>query len=208
MRFPLRLRLNESGTLVRTIIVTTALVIEVVAADDLAVALDRKVLDHLDAGARLVCVVFPELRCAMVYRHNRTFTVLEEQDELNGETVLPGSAVVSPICWNSPRSLSRNLMFEDPHREPENRGAAVSAARPTTASSGSPSRSASTAASIVTTSSPARPTPGCSPRSVCSPPTRRSKSSPLSTRSPDASSAANSRFPSSSKTSTRTSNAP
>ncbi len=69
---------------------TTALVIESVAPDDLANALDRKVLSHLESGAHFVYVVYPKVRRVRVYRRDRSGVTLQENDELSGENVLPG----------------------------------------------------------------------------------------------------------------------
>ena len=49
-----------------------------------------KIGDWLDAGARIVWVIDPERRIARVYRHNGSESLLREQDDLDGEDVLPG----------------------------------------------------------------------------------------------------------------------
>jgi Uma2 family endonuclease len=66
------------------------LAVEVLSPNDLAYEVDAKVEEFLAAGVRLVWVVNPEKRTVRVYRAQGTGTILREQDELDGEDVLPG----------------------------------------------------------------------------------------------------------------------
>ncbi len=64
--------------------------LEVVSPNDLAYEVEKKVADYLQAGVRLLWVVYPNTHGIMVYRHRGAFARLTEADELNGEEVLPG----------------------------------------------------------------------------------------------------------------------
>ncbi len=66
------------------------LAIEVVSPNDLAYEVDTKVREYLNAGVRLVWVINPETREARVHRANGTITGLREDDEFDGEDVIPG----------------------------------------------------------------------------------------------------------------------
>lgn len=66
------------------------LVVEVVAPDDLFYELDVKVQEFLKAGVELVWIINPMSRTALIHRANGTISVLTENDDLDGETVLPG----------------------------------------------------------------------------------------------------------------------
>jgi Uma2 family endonuclease len=52
-----------------------------------------KVQDYLDAGVRLVWVIRPRNRSAMVYHADGSARLLRENDTLDGEDVLPGFSV-------------------------------------------------------------------------------------------------------------------
>jgi Uma2 family endonuclease len=66
------------------------LAVEVLSPNDLAYEVDAKVQEYLTAGARLVWVVNPQARTVEVHRPQGTGTILRENDELDGEDVLPG----------------------------------------------------------------------------------------------------------------------
>jgi Uma2 family endonuclease len=66
------------------------LVVEVVSHNDLAEAVQEKVSDYLAAGVRLVWVVYPTTRLAVVYRPGGTATWVTEHGELDGEDVVSG----------------------------------------------------------------------------------------------------------------------
>jgi Uma2 family endonuclease len=78
------------------------LLAEVVSPNDLAEELDAKVVDYLAAGVRLVWVIYPESRRAIVHRGDGSVSVVNEDGELDGEDVLPGfrcklSRVLPPV---------------------------------------------------------------------------------------------------------------
>lgn len=66
------------------------LVVEVVSPNDTASEIQTKVDEWLQAGARLVWVLYPSTRSAMAYQADGTAHVLHANDSLRGEPVLPG----------------------------------------------------------------------------------------------------------------------
>ncbi|HLJ98241.1 MAG TPA: Uma2 family endonuclease [Gemmataceae bacterium] len=68
------------------------LVLEVVSPSNWAADLMQKILDYLQAGVRLVWVVFPQSRTVLVFRPNHTVSLLTPGNELSGEGVIPGFA--------------------------------------------------------------------------------------------------------------------
>ncbi len=66
------------------------LAVEVVSPSDRFDEVVEKVQEWLAAGTRLVWVALPRTKTIMVYRSNGQVQVLQEDDELNGENVLPG----------------------------------------------------------------------------------------------------------------------
>lgn len=66
------------------------LAVEVVSRHDLYTEVEAKVIDWLEAGARMVVVVNPRKRTATVYRSLTEIVILTEQDTLTGGDVVPG----------------------------------------------------------------------------------------------------------------------
>ena len=66
------------------------LAVEVISPGDLAQEVERKVEDYLQAGTRLVWLIYPVTQTVMVYRAPREIRVCTREDELSGEDVLPG----------------------------------------------------------------------------------------------------------------------
>jgi Uma2 family endonuclease len=66
------------------------LAVEVVSPNDLAVEIDQKVIEYLQAGVPLIWVVNPDSRVVRVHRAVGPVGWLTEADELSGEGVLPG----------------------------------------------------------------------------------------------------------------------
>ena len=74
------------------------LVVEVLSPNDRPGEALAKVADWLSAGTKLVWIVDPERRLARVYRHDGTEALLNADDALDGEDVLPGfSCLVATI---------------------------------------------------------------------------------------------------------------
>lgn len=69
------------------------LAIEVVSPSNTASEMQQKVLEYLDAGARLVWVVHPRGRRVTVHRPSGEARVLGADDELDGGDVVPGFRV-------------------------------------------------------------------------------------------------------------------
>lgn len=66
------------------------LAVEVVSPNDRFDDVVEKVQEYLAAGARLVWVALPRSKSLMVYHPNGDIKILHENDELQGEDVLPG----------------------------------------------------------------------------------------------------------------------
>jgi Uma2 family endonuclease len=65
-------------------------VVEVLSPRDRPGETLTKIGDWLEGGARLVWVIDPERRLARVYRQDGTEAVMREDEQLDGEDVLPG----------------------------------------------------------------------------------------------------------------------
>ncbi|MBI4311830.1 MAG: Uma2 family endonuclease [Chloroflexi bacterium] len=66
------------------------LVSEVVSPSETAASVQAKVENWLEAGVKLVWVVYPDTRSVAVYRSLEDVRVLREGDALSGDPVLPG----------------------------------------------------------------------------------------------------------------------
>jgi len=75
------------------------LVVEVLSPNDRAGEVQGKVSDWLTAGSRLVWVIDPIRRRAVVYRTDGSVALLSEHDALDGEDVLPGFACLLTALW-------------------------------------------------------------------------------------------------------------
>lgn len=65
------------------------LVVEVVSPSDDADDMQLKIKEWLDAGAKMVCYVYPSSRQVVIYRSLRDVRVLTDADTLLGDDVLP-----------------------------------------------------------------------------------------------------------------------
>lgn len=64
---------------------------EVISPNDLAADLEQKITDYLAAGVRLVWILSPGQRTVRVHRgESPMVSLLREDDDLDGEDVLPG----------------------------------------------------------------------------------------------------------------------
>jgi Uma2 family endonuclease len=66
------------------------LAVEVISPNDRVYELDAKLADYRKVRVPLVWVINPESRTATVYRADGSVRILFEDDELNGEDVIPG----------------------------------------------------------------------------------------------------------------------
>lgn len=69
------------------------LAVEVISPDERAEDMERKVLENLSAGVRLVWIVYPSTRSVHVFRAEGRLSVLREAETLDGGDVLPGFSV-------------------------------------------------------------------------------------------------------------------
>lgn len=69
------------------------LAIEIVSPNETAAEIQAKVQDYLTHGTRLVWVIEPGTRTALVYRSDGSARLLRAEDTLEGEDVVPGFAV-------------------------------------------------------------------------------------------------------------------
>lgn len=70
-----------------------ALAVEVVSPSDTSAAVQQKVMDYLEAGARRVWIVDPSTRTVTVHRPDRTARVLRSDETLAGDDVLEDFAI-------------------------------------------------------------------------------------------------------------------
>ena len=66
------------------------LVVEVVSPNDRASEIEEKVRDYLDAGVRLIWVVYPATQTITEHRPSTAVRCLAATDELQGYDILPG----------------------------------------------------------------------------------------------------------------------
>ncbi len=69
------------------------LIVEVRSPSDRWVGIQRKVLEYLDAGVTVVCVLDPTTETARIYRSDRDEEQLKNGDPLTFEDVLPGFSI-------------------------------------------------------------------------------------------------------------------
>lgn len=66
------------------------LAIEVLSPSDTIEALHDKIVDYFDNGSKVVWVINPEERIALVYHSSQPDQLLRAEDKLSGEDVVPG----------------------------------------------------------------------------------------------------------------------
>jgi Uma2 family endonuclease len=66
------------------------LALEVVSPSNMAEDLMQKIEDYLQAGVRMIWVVFPKSRTILVFRPDHSVSMLKPENELSGEDVIPG----------------------------------------------------------------------------------------------------------------------
>src|SRR5262249_50725726 len=69
------------------------LVVEILSPDDQMSRLKEKLRDYFSAGAQVVWVVDPTLRCVLVHRSLMEVTILDDRQILTDEELLPGFSV-------------------------------------------------------------------------------------------------------------------
>jgi Uma2 family endonuclease len=66
------------------------LAVEVISENDVVYEVRRKVRDYLAGGVKLVWEVEPEDRTVLIHRVNGSVQMLQDNDLLSGENVVPG----------------------------------------------------------------------------------------------------------------------
>ncbi len=66
------------------------LAVEVLSPNDLAYDIDRKLLEYLQVGVRLVWIINPNSRVVRIHRADGSCGWLNDRDTLDGEDLLPG----------------------------------------------------------------------------------------------------------------------
>lgn len=79
------------------------LVVEVVSPNDLGESLQERVADFLSAGTRLIWMIYPSARVALVYRLDGSMAYVTETKELVGEDVVPGFKCVLRDVLTNPK---------------------------------------------------------------------------------------------------------
>ena len=77
------------------------LAVEVVSPNDRADAIMEKTEEYLQAGVRLIWMIYPKQRKVLVYRLNGTVQSLTGDDMISGEDVLPGFTLPLNELWPS-----------------------------------------------------------------------------------------------------------
>ncbi len=96
-------RLPDESALVAFPALAPDLVAEVVSPGDTATEVHEKVEEWLEAGVRLVWLLYPARRTVIAYRSHDEIKILSEIDELDGADVLPGfSCKVRDLFPQSP----------------------------------------------------------------------------------------------------------
>lgn len=65
------------------------LAVEVVSPGDKKKDIEEKVQDYLSAGVKLIWTIYPQKQIVVVHRQSKVVSILFENDELEGEDVLP-----------------------------------------------------------------------------------------------------------------------
>lgn len=66
------------------------LAVEVISPTNKAVEVVERLEEYFNAGARLVWVIFPNVKTVYVYESPKKLRILQDGDELDGGSVLPG----------------------------------------------------------------------------------------------------------------------
>ncbi len=83
------------------------LAVEVVSPSDRKKDIEEKIKDYLSAGVQIVWIVYPQNRIAAVYRQNNIVSILREDDEFDGEGVLPNFRFALAELFNNLPEIKR-----------------------------------------------------------------------------------------------------
>lgn len=80
------------------------LAVEVVSPNDKKKDIEDKIQDYLKAGVKLIWIIYPQKQFAAVYRQSKIVSILFENDELEGEDVIPNFTLpLEKIFGNLPQ---------------------------------------------------------------------------------------------------------
>jgi Uma2 family endonuclease len=82
-------KLAKHGITEKFFPVAPDLAVEVVSPSDKKRDIEEKIKDYLTAGVPIVWIIYPQNRVAAVYRQSNIVSILREDDELDGENILP-----------------------------------------------------------------------------------------------------------------------
>lgn len=85
------------------------LAVEVLSPGDLAYDVAEKIDEYLQHGFKLVWIVQPNTRSVTIYRPDGSAALLHEQDEITGESALPGFRCKVAEFFASPSKLVQPL---------------------------------------------------------------------------------------------------
>jgi Uma2 family endonuclease len=88
------------------------LAVEVVSPYDRVVDLEAKIRGYLDAGVRLIWVIYPELASARVFRADGSVQDLGASAVLSGEGVLPGFELPLTALFPGARPVAHTVLPE------------------------------------------------------------------------------------------------
>lgn len=66
------------------------LVVKIISPSETAKRIAEKISDYLQAGTRMLWIVYPEQRQVQEYRQDGALCIYREDDTLDGQEVLPG----------------------------------------------------------------------------------------------------------------------
>jgi Uma2 family endonuclease len=95
--------------------VAPLLAVELLSPTERPMRIMRKVADYLGAGTKIIWMVDPETRSAIVYRPNRIPQLVEAEGTLDGEEVLPGFRRKLGYFFLMPSERRNSPLAEAPH---------------------------------------------------------------------------------------------
>ncbi len=79
------------------------LAVEVISPNDEVVDLNKKVMEYLGAGVKLIWILYPETKSVWIIRPDGTANWLAGEGELSGESVVPGFKVNISLLFQETR---------------------------------------------------------------------------------------------------------
>jgi Uma2 family endonuclease len=100
--------------------VAPLLAVEFLSPTERPMRIGRKIADYLAAGTKLVWLIDPEMKTAIVYRPDRIPQVIEADGTLDGEDVLPGFRRQLAYFFLMPGERRTSALAEIPPRDGTN----------------------------------------------------------------------------------------